>query len=101
MTMDNKTQEVAKILNMNEREITEYSNTLIRVMFENFKTQLASGELTVSDAINESILLWRKKVKYASDDLLSGVYDGNGVSRKVNALADAWLDTIYDEFNKG
>jgi len=90
-------QELMQSFNMNEREFNEYNQTIVRVLTENFLKDVFGGKMTMSDAIKESVILWDKKQKDMTMQLLTGrVGDNSYGVPKMAAFADASLDFVYN-----
>ena len=89
-------QELAESLNMNERETQEYVDCIKHTLADNFLTKVYAGEMTMPEAITESVKMWDKKLQNMSLQLLSGRVGDTGYGMpKMKVFAEACLDTVY------
>lgn len=90
-------QELAILLNMNEREAAEYIQTIGRVLADNFLKDIFADKMTMVNAITESVKFWDKRQKDMSMQLLTGrVGEKSYGQPKMKAFQDAALDCIYE-----
>lgn len=94
--MNNKTQELAQSLNMSERELVEYVQSVGRVLNENFMRDVFDENITLKEAITEAVKLWDKKQKDISMQLM----EGRRGADKLKLFSNAMVDTVYEAFNR-
>ncbi len=90
------TQELAQSLNMNEKELADYVNTIGRVLCENFIKDVWNKKITLQEAFRKSVELWDKK----HTDMCMQLMVGRRGADKLKLFSDAILDDVYEGLNR-